>query len=196
MRAKAAIDDSANSSQQVSRCIERERYQWENSSPCCMPLQCSIQGETPLHDACCSFSPVKVSFDVVTMLYEFYPGALQEAASDGYTPLHRACETNAHSPFEIISPLIRAYPNALKVKNKNGFTPLHIACKFRAPFEVISLMIKMYPEALEEIDSYHGDTPLHLAFQSSSWFEVISLVIEEYPQAIKKANRMGHTPLH
>jgi hypothetical protein len=98
----------------------------------------SHNGSTPLHLACRRDKP----FEVIEMLLERCPEALQIADNAGWTPLHVACRHT--SSMKVIQLLFKAYPDAAQMRTVDGGTPLHVLFRYRgtdATVEVVQLLL-------------------------------------------------------
>lgn len=111
--------------------------------------------------------------DVVELLYDAFPEAVEDKTPTGETGLHFACWF--HAPVDVVRFLAKAHPMAMKSKNQLGWTPLHLACVFQSPLEVVRILAEGYPDAMEE-KSESGSTPFMLAKNNSASSEVQALL--------------------
>uniref|UniRef100_A0A6U3R3R8 Uncharacterized protein n=1 Tax=Ditylum brightwellii TaxID=49249 RepID=A0A6U3R3R8_9STRA len=178
----------------------------------CLPLHQALRLKAPLSviETLCSSVALKqrdnhgdnvlhlaashmASVNVMKLLLEKHPHAVEERGSSDCTPLHEACANQA--PIEVIALLVNNWPGALKEKDHDGYTPLHLACFEEASMEMVSLMVKSFPDALKEKDN-DGRTPLHIACAEQAPMELVSLVVNNWRSALKEKDRDGCTPLH
>ena len=81
-------------------------------------------GNLPLHSACEKRDPL---MEVITMLVDAFPGALEKKDKQGNLPLHSALERGDIMSTAVIEKMLSAYPEATKVKDRDGNLPLHCA---------------------------------------------------------------------
>jgi len=114
-------------------------------------------GTLPLHIAL----RTDASLDIIQMIFEAYPEAVQETDFYGDLPLHIALKIGAHP--NIVLMLCERYPEATKVQNKSEDSPLHISLDKRSSSDVINYLFEKYSEAVQIKNFNNGDLPLHLA---------------------------------
>ncbi len=155
-------------------------------------LSIKVLGKTPLHFALEKGKDFPI--DILKLMIETYPEALQEKDYDEMLPCHIACSRSLS--LDIISLIVTTDPLALQERDIHGKLPLHWACSSNASYDVVKLLVDSYPNSVKEkID--RGRLPLHLACMHLSPFEVIKLLVESYEDAVKEnKNFEGKLPLH
>ena len=76
----------------------------------------------PLHTSLASNAPI----DVIKMLLEAYPQAIEVQDIQGWLPLHYACTSEFYlgdSSLEVLSLVISAYPKGIDAKDSSGKLP-------------------------------------------------------------------------
>jgi hypothetical protein len=98
---------------------------------CCL-LSNIYVGALLLHYAC-YYDP---SPDVVKVVFEGYPKAVEKKDSDGDLPLHIALKKNSHHDT--------AYPKAAEAPDNDGALPLHYACNYNVSSDIIKKLFEPY----------------------------------------------------
>ena len=91
--------------------------------------QPDINKVLPLHYACGAGGRMQ-SFEVIKILVDVYPAAVEIQETYNRTPLHLALEMGVS--IEIINLLLKAFPAAVEMKDEYGRTPLYLAAQKRA----------------------------------------------------------------
>lgn len=86
------------------------------------------------------------SYDVIELLCNACPEAVDATDEDGWTPLHEACRF--HAPLEVVQLLVERNQKGLMTKDEYGKTPLFVACMHTAPTEVVQFLVRRYPEGV------------------------------------------------
>jgi ankyrin repeat protein len=141
------------------------------------------------------------SIDIILMMIEKYPAALQNWDNFSHlhlhllVPLHMECENQCRSV--IISKCIELYPEALSIADGQGFLPLHLLILSTSSSVVDALMmIEKYPAALRH-QCQHGYLPLHIECYCRCRSAIISKCIELFPEGLEVATReIINLPLH
>lgn len=148
------------------------------------------EGQTPLHVACNSRSPLRDR--TIEILLE--QGAMVNCSDNfGNTPLHVVAVSDIPDPRALIALLLR-YGADINAKTGTEETPLHAACRSRSAdgAKVVELLIKA--GANVNAKSLRGYTPLHM---SLSRYQVeISLVLLNNGADLHAPNNDNATPLH
>jgi serine/threonine protein kinase len=131
--------------------------------------------------------------EVIKLLVEACPAALQEKAKDGLTPLHLGIQYTA--PVGVVELMVEACPAALQEKTKDGLNPLHSGMENNAPAALVKLLVEACPAAIQEKNK-DGWTPLHLGMQHKVPVEMIKLMVEACPAALQETTKDGWTLLH
>jgi ankyrin repeat protein len=149
-------------------------------------------GGTPLALACYHARPL----EVVEVLIETGPKALQITAREGWLPLHIACRYA--SSMQVILMLFNGHPVASRRKANDGWTPLHILCRYRGEdltVEVVDLFLKAFPEALTSRNNT-GSTPINIACCFNAPVHVLQSVIQRDNALLQYVNNFGCTALY
>jgi len=110
--------------------------------------------------------------DIIRMLIEKFPNAIDDQDNDGLTPLHHLLKNNNKS-IEIINfildnsnteenPLFpdERYQSVLNRKDKDGLTPLHYCVIYKCSDDISNILVEKYPNAFLEKDN-NGLTIFH-----------------------------------
>jgi len=105
-----------------------------------------------------------VDIDIVKMLIEAYPQALQATDGVGFTPLHAIVSSeneNINDLLHIIQYLIEVEPTCVRTVDQHGRAPLHVACQSGGiTLEIVRLLVNEWPEAISTRER-NGFTPIH-----------------------------------
>ena len=113
-------------------------------------------------------------------------------ATEGFTPLHYACER--HPPKEFLEILVNLYPAAVNKKSMpGGKLPLHIACTWHAPKESINVLLAA-DRSTSKIPDDLGNLPIHSACFSGASSDVIENILKAYPKAVLFRTNEGSLP--
>ena len=113
-------------------------------------------------------------------------------ATQGFTPLHYACERRP--PKEFVTMLVNLYPEAVAKKSMpGGKLPLHIACTWHAPKESIDILLAVDRRTSRVPDDL-GNLPIHSACFSGASSDVIEKVLKAYPKAVLSRTNQGSLP--
>jgi ankyrin repeat protein len=134
------------------------------------------------------------SADLVLMLIEKYPAALQHRDNIGNLSLHIECKYLCRS--SVVSKCIELYPEAVSITDDSKDSPLHVILKrSELSIEVVMMMIDNYPAALERPNN-DGYLPLHIECKNRCRLSIISKCIELYPDALATHSMTYVLPLH
>ncbi|KAL7566267.1 hypothetical protein ACA910_011327 [Epithemia clementina (nom. ined.)] len=158
------------------------------------------EGRLPLHLACLH----ACSLDVVRVLAERYPTALELPDVDGDRALHMSvcCErsgekgsTKLRFNLDIVRYLIERNPEALTQGNDEQQLPLHVACASGAGLDCIELLCTASLESVERLCG-SGLYPLHCACTRKNYSEVILYLADLFHDAVRHKDEDGDLPLH
>lgn len=100
----------------------------------------------------------RLSSDIVEMLINAFPKAVERQDSYGHLPLHHSCRKTGPEAQIIFESLIEAYPEGASVPDVRGMMPLHHACSLPAPvLEVVYELIEAFPLAVMHRDKTHHE---------------------------------------
>ena len=155
----------------------------------------------PLHQAS---AVAQVPVDVVQLLLQTYPAAVQETESSYQRlPLHCACRTAA-DPL-VVRLLLQAdwdfagrqqdspvTPACLQ-PDVLGRLPLHYALSNGAHPETIRALLQAAPQSAQGVDA-RGWTPLHVACSTGCSLTILQQLYAAYPPAICMSTVQGSSP--
>jgi hypothetical protein len=109
-------------------------------------------GRTPLH---CAVDYRSDASEIIMVLLHRSPiNVIGTQATNGFTPLHYACERGAF--LHAIRLMSRLYPKALKMLNNTREPPLHVACRYPySSLEMIRFLIDQCPALCLLVDNYY-----------------------------------------
>lgn len=115
------------------------------------------KNQYPLHLAISEPSR-RLSSDLVEMLINTFPKAVERQDSYGHLPLHHSCRKSGPEAQIIFETLIEQYPDGASVPDARGMMALHHACSLPAPvLEVVYELIEAYPRAVLHRDKTHDE---------------------------------------
>jgi len=113
-------------------------------------------------------------------------------STEGFTPLHYACERRP--PKEFLNILIDLCPEAVAKKTMpGGKLPLHIACTWHAPKESINVLLAADCRTSKIPDDL-GNLPIHSACFSGASSDVVEKLLKAYPKAVLSRTNQGSLP--
>lgn len=113
-------------------------------------------------------------------------------ATEGFTPLHYACERRP--PKDFLTKLINLCPEAVAKKTMpGGKLPLHIACTWHAPKESIDVLLAAN-RSISKIPDDLGNLPIHSACFSGATSDVVEKLLKAYPKAVLSRTNQGSLP--
>ena len=153
-----------------------------------------VYGQTLLHKAFEFFSH---ETEVIDILLEAYPRALEKEDDDGYLPIHRlllgrwGCNIK-----EVMGKIVDAFPECLVTPTATGGElPLHIASKRTERVDIIQYLL-CFPDACQYRD-YHGKFPLDYALEARMPNPAIAqLLINQHPVLLSFPNESGALKIH
>ncbi len=146
-------------------------------------------------------------------LFQAYPSAAQLRDSNGYLPLHYACDWGGS--LALIDMILLAYPEGLAAKDNWGrlpsaflkgnffkglfheqMYPLHKAISDGLSPVLIKLLLEAF-RTLGDMQDGEGMTPLHhaCARNSADSVEFILLLLPAFPKSTKILDNSGRPPL-
>jgi len=113
-------------------------------------------------------------------------------ATEGFTPLHFACERRP--PKEFLALLITLCPEAVCKKTMpGGKLPLHIACTWHASKESVDVLLAA-DRSTSKVPDDLGNLPIHSACFSGASSAVVEKLLKAYPKAVLSRNNYESLP--
>jgi hypothetical protein len=146
---------------------------------------------------------VYLSLEVIEVLIEAYPNAVNVTDTERNLPLHTACLRGA--TFEVIQLLLdrfvgdKQHHNGLRIADNNECLPIHYYARSQsARAKTLQHLLKLYPGGIHVLDGTAGRLPLHharLLFLPSHTFEVIHLLVKSAPYTVIQKCSDGRIPI-
>jgi ankyrin repeat protein len=156
-----------------------------------------VYGFLPAHLACwrACYMEEEQALEILKILLDSYPEALQVKGADGEVPLH-ACFRHEFPPLAVVRYVVQRHPAALHATDKDGFIPLHHAVATARPsLPGIMYLIGMAPESVRAT-SAKGATPLmRAAAQGGAPIPVVQCLLSACPESVGDVGWNG-TVLH
>lgn len=156
------------------------------------------------------------SLDVVKIMVEVCPEALEERLSGRRTLLHYAISEGVdvevssfialnmvmHIPLiilmifaQVIKYLVSHYPGYLTETDSYNAIPLHLAASYPSTsVYVLKLLLDMHPNGAKALDN-QSMTPLHRACKSRASLQKVKALVESDPNVLSWRDWCGNTPL-
>lgn len=133
------------------------------------------------------------------------PSLAKIQSSDGFLPLHAACNAPLRAPLKLVKMLLSAHPTAAQTKcGKEDRLPIHILLATTAtpyiPYtppseDVVSALMELYPGSARVPDA-NNQLPVHLACSISGVSEkVLTFILSTYPEGAYVRDFHGKYPL-
>jgi len=136
------------------------------------------------------------SLDIVKILFDKNPPAVNTMDSSGMLPLHLAVGIAHESAIEIVKLLLERGAD-VNQKDGEGYKALHLAAEneHESVLEMVRLLLDKGADVNQK--SRYGISPLHHAVQKKheSAPEIVRLLLEKGAD-INEENRYGHKPIH
>ena len=91
-----------------------------------------LQNPSCFHKACRN---INVTLEIVQLLYNILPGALQLRDNYGCLPIHRLCyncDLDENTSIDILRFMLEVDPTLLRETNNRGHLPIHDAVKYKS----------------------------------------------------------------
>jgi ankyrin repeat protein len=150
------------------------------------------ESSLPLHLALFSESP---SVEVVRIVLDAHPEALQEKDHDGSTVIHKAVR-NGSVPHEVLRLVVDARPELLLEADDAGDLPIHVALRTALPTveSTVELLADSCPRSLR-VANAQGHRPVHVAILTDN-VEAVRTFAEVSPEGLRETDAQGNTPAH
>jgi ankyrin repeat protein len=140
-----------------------------------------------LHYACYK----KPSLEMVQVLVERNPAALEAANNAGNLPLHYACLYKA--PLEAVQFLVERNPATAGMVDTSGAFPFDIACHQEASLEVLRVLVERTPATVKMTGG--GEElllPLHFTCSHRAGLYSLQYLLGIDPSAVETTNNDGN----
>jgi ankyrin repeat protein len=129
------------------------------------------------------------SVNLLKLLLDVYPDAINKVGNDGDLPLHHACYEDAS--LDVVKFLLEAYPEGAQIKDKEGCLPIHLACaNYEVSVEVLKLLVDACQESLT-VKDYNGKLPLDRAKANKKCTKAMRLMVSP---VTKSTSRLSFNP--
>jgi hypothetical protein len=151
------------------------------------------QGWLPLH---CAAAAAHVSTEVVQILMQSNPKALQTPDRNGRLPLHVLLaehDRDQHNRdfISILQLFLNQFPAGVTWADHKGYWPLHLACKRGHKVRIIQMLVTVCPHAVRvELPNHRGEIPLLVACQAPTVdLDSILFLVQRSPELfLRKLN--------
>jgi ankyrin repeat protein len=150
------------------------------------------ESSLPLHLALFCESP---SVEVVRIVRDAHPEALQEKDHDGSTVMHKAVR-NGSMPHEVLRLLVEARRELLLEADGAGDLPIHVALRTGLPTveSTVELLADSCPRSLR-VANAQGHRPVHVAILMDN-VGAVRTFAELSPEGLRETDANGNTPAH
>ena len=157
-----------------------------------------VSSQNPLcfHKACMN---KKVTLEIVQLLYNTLPGALQLRDDAGCLPIHRLCyniNLDENDSVVILRFMLEVDPTLPRETNNHGYLPIYDAADNKSTI-FCKILIDSYPQSLR-IESV-GWLPIHKACawgKRDDTADTIQYMLKLDPELINAENSDGWLPIH
>ena len=156
----------------------------------------SSQNPSCFHKAC---GNNKVTLEIVRLLYNTLPGALQLRDNYGWLPIHRLCrnrDLDDTASLDILRFMLEVDPNLPREVAGNVCLPIHYAVD-RKSTTFCKELIDAYPESLQI--ELNGWLPIHIACDYGNrddTADTIQYMLELNPEIINAEKSGRYLPIH
>mmetsp|Transcript_12166 Transcript_12166/g.25780 ORF Transcript_12166/g.25780 Transcript_12166/m.25780 type:complete len:449 (-) Transcript_12166:1730-3076(-) len=153
-----------------------------------------VYGQTLLHKAFDFFSH---KADVIDVILEAYPQALETEDENGYLPMHRLLSGRwGDNIKEMTIKIMNAFPDSLLAPTSvGGELPLHIASQRTESVDVVELLL-CFPDACQYRD-HHGKFPFDHALEIRDPHPaILQLLLKHYPVLLSFPDANGSLKIH
>lgn len=132
------------------------------------------------------------SLEVVKLMVQACPEALEEKLSGRRTVLHYAIAEGVH--VDIIQYLTSQCPSLVSEVDSFQAIPLHLASTYpSSSISVLRYLISIHPDGAKCLD-HRSLTPLHRACKARSDLDKVLALVEAFPEAVTLPDWAGTTP--
>jgi len=136
-------------------------------------------GTTAFHVACRTAAPV----EILELLLQEYPGAMQIADNSGCFPLHCACQARTPS-LAVLQFLLQQDPAAVRACDNTGSLPLHHLCGSKPPDDIVDFLLAANEGSIS-VRANNGYLPLMVACRSRASHSVVGTLLRTYPYSLQ-----------
>ena len=165
----------------------------------------NIMSDTPLATTQLFKAIHACNWQAVIQQIQADPSLAKIQSSDGFLPLHAACNAPLRAPLKLVKMLLAAHPTAAQIKcGKEDRLPIHILLATTAtpyiPYtppseDVVSALMELYPGSARVPDA-NNLLPIHLACSISGVSEnVLTYILSTYPEGAYVRDFHGKYPL-
>ena len=158
-----------------------------------------VSSQNPLcvHRACFNMN---ATLEIIKLLYNTWPGALQLRDDNRYLPIHSLCcniELDDTASLDILQFMLEIDPSLPREVNGYGNLPIHYAAESNKSQAFCKILIDAYPESLR-IESGYGWLPIHLASggERVDAPDTIQYMLELDAELVNEENSEGCLPIH
>jgi ankyrin repeat protein len=137
--------------------------------------------------------------DIVKMLIERNPSAVEATTENGASLLHLGCLNNSMT-LQIAKFLVEKRNDLTHQLNSQSRLPLHVLCTNSnidetTSLEIFKFLVGKHPESVRHRTEFLGSLAIHYAaaYRSRNFCEAL---INEYPESVSLVNENGNAPIH
>lgn len=148
---------------------------------------------TPLHLLCKGGNSAALK-QLVQLLLDIDPSAVNISDQENYLPLHHACEVGCDS--EIVRMLLTCGVKTAQALTRKRDTALSLACTSNTHVDTVKLLVEAFPDALSLKNNY-GFAPLHCICRAHlPRTSIVQVLLDACPSSILFRTNGGETPVH
>ena len=157
----------------------------------------SSQNPSCFHKACYNEN---VTLEMVQLLHNTLPGALQLSDNYGSLPIHRLCcnqELDGTNSLDILRFMLSIDPTLAREVDGDDYLPINVAVEYKS-IAFCKELIDKYPESLR-IESGTGRLPIHEVCRygnQDDTADTIQYMLELDPELINEEDSDGYLPIH
>ena len=157
----------------------------------------SSQNPGCIHKACYNEN---VTLEMVQLLHNTLPGALQLSDNYGSLPIHRLCynqELDGTNSLDILRFMLSIDPTLAREVDGDDYLPINVAVEYKS-IAFCKELIDKYPESLR-IESGTGRLPIHEVCRygnQDDTADTIQYMLELDPELINEVDSDGWVPIH
>ena len=146
-----------------------------------------------------------VDIDMIKMLIEAYPQAMQAVDGVGFTPLHAIVSSekeDINNILHIIKYLIEVEPSCVRTVDEFERTPLLLAsCNTNITLDAVQLLYNAWPESIRIPSESIGYLPLHYLCQNiklgeAASIDILQFMVDADPGLVREMGDDELLPIH